>query len=181
MKPGESYYYLSILLDYPQDKAATLIAANAMAECLTAQRLATDVAPFVEYVKASSLGALQEEYVRTFDFNPLCAPYISHHLYGDNNKKSDFMISLKELYRQYDFTPRSCELPDHVATLFDCAAHLCAGDKGAARSRLISAYVSEGLAKMNSAAAAKDDLWWRYIIAAAVALSEADRQEVHHA
>lgn len=181
MKPGESYYYLSILFDYPWDKAAVQAAATGLAGLLAKQGLATDITPFVEYVTASSLGALQEEYVRTFDFNPLCAPYLSHHLYGDNNKKSDFMISLKELYRQHDFTPRTCELPDHVSILFDCAAQLCAMGNSDARRMLVRTFMSEGLDKMNSTAARNEDLQWRYAIAAAAAVSSGDCQEVHHA
>ena len=181
MKTGEMYHHLMVLFDYPQDKAALLEAAEFMTGYLKACDLETDLAPFVAYVAASRLGELQEEYVRTFDFNPLCAPYLSHHLYGDNNKKGDFMISLKEVYRQYGFTPRTCELPDHLAILFDCAAHLSAAGNSDACRRLVSTYVAEGLVKMNSVAAPKDDLHWRNPIAAAAALSTAACQEVHHA
>ncbi|BCS52457.1 nitrate reductase molybdenum cofactor assembly chaperone [Geobacter sp. SVR] len=181
MKPGESYRHLTILFDYPQDKVGLLASAEALAGCLAANHPQADIAPFVEYLRASELGELQEEYVRTFDFNPLCAPYLSHHLYGDNNKKGAFMIRLKELYRQHAFTPRTCELPDHVAILFDCAAHLVAKGEIDMCRDLVKTFVSEGLGTMHTAAADKDDLHWRYPIAAAVILSEAECREVHHA
>lgn len=181
MKPAESYRHLTLLFDYPRDKGALQAAAQSLADCMAANGVEMDLAPFVDYITATGLGELQEEYVRTFDFNPLCAPYLSHHLYGDNSRKGDFMIRLKELYRHYDFTPHTCELPDHVAILFDCAAHLTAAGSGDARTSLIATFVAEGLEKMNSAAAGKDDLHWRYPIAAAVALSAADCQEAHHA
>lgn len=181
MKPGEGYQHLATLFDYPRDRAALLAAAESLARCLAETGLDTDMAPFVAYVEASTLGGLQEEYVRTFDFNPLCAPYLSHHVHGDSLKKGEFMIRLKELYRTHGFFPKSCELPDHVAILFDCAAHLTAGGNGDARIKLVTTYAVEGLDRMNSAAAIKDDLEWRYPIAAAALLCAADSQEVHHA
>lgn len=181
MKPGESYYYLSILFDYPWDKEAIRTAAAGLSGLLAQQGLQSDISLFEEYVAASSLGALQEEYVRTFDFNPLCAPYLSHHLYGDHSKKSDFMISLKELYRRHDFTPRTCELPDHVSILFDCASQLCAMGNADARRMLVRSFIAEGLDKMNTTAARNGDLPWRHAIAAAAAASAGDCQEVHHA
>ena len=181
MKPGEGYRHLAILFDYPRDRGVVLDAAESLARCLAGTGLNADMAPFVAFVAASSLGALQEEYVGTFDFNPLCAPYLSHHVHGDTPKKGEFMIRLKELYRSHGFSPESCELPDHVAVLFACAAHLFAGGCDSARTELITAYVTEGLDKLNNAAASKDDLHWRYPIAAAALLCGAERQEVHHA
>ena len=181
MKPGEGYRHLAVLFDYPRDKGIVLDAAESLARCLAETGLDTDMSPFVTYVAASGLGALQEEYVRTFDFNPLCAPYLSHHVHGDTQKKGEFMIRLKELYRTHGFRTESCELPDHAAILFDCAASLFAGGDDAGRANLLAAYVTEGLGTMNSAAAMKDDLHWRYPIAAAAQLCAADRQEVHHA
>ncbi|HEX9079544.1 MAG TPA: nitrate reductase molybdenum cofactor assembly chaperone [Desulfuromonadaceae bacterium] len=181
MKPGENYRCLATLFDYPRDREVVRTAAENLARCLAEAGVDADMAPFIAFVSASGLGALQEEYVRTFDFNPLCAPYLSHHVHGDTPKKGEFMIRLKELYRRHGFTPEGNELPDHLAVLFACAAHLSASGSDADRAELISAYMAEGLGTMHNAAARKEDLYWRHPIAAAALLCGAGRQEVHHA
>jgi nitrate reductase delta subunit len=71
---------------------------------------------------APALAALSPEqreelYTATFDVTPACVPYVSIHLFGEENfKRAEFMAALLGRYRQAGF--ETCdELPDHVSVL----------------------------------------------------------------
>ena len=77
----------------------------------------------------SALAALtpdqrEELYTATFDVNPRCLPYLSIHLFGEENfKRGEFMAALHHQYETRGFD-RGRELPDHIGTLLRYAATL---------------------------------------------------------
>jgi nitrate reductase molybdenum cofactor assembly chaperone NarJ/NarW len=77
---------------------------------------------------ASCLAALSQEereelYTTTFDVTPACVPYVSIHLFGEENfKRGEFMAGLQARYQQTAFTTAG-ELPDHLSVLLRFAAH----------------------------------------------------------
>ena len=120
----ESYRGLSRLLDYPNDREGLLASYGSLASHLEQEGLPSPALPFASFVQGSTLAELQEDYVANFDFNPAAAPYLAHHLYGDNQKKGAFLIRVKQEFGRHDFTPEGCELPDHLAVLLSFLAHL---------------------------------------------------------
>lgn len=66
----------------------------------------------------------QELYTATFDVTPVCVPYVSIHLFGEENfKRGEFMAALHARYAQAGFDPRG-ELADHIAVLLRFAAQV---------------------------------------------------------
>ena len=59
----------------------------------------------------------EELYTSTFDVTPACVPYVSIHLFGEENfKRGEFMAALSARYASAGFDARG-ELPDHIAVL----------------------------------------------------------------
>jgi nitrate reductase delta subunit len=59
----------------------------------------------------------EESYLRAFDIAPLCVPYVSVHLFGEENyRRGEFMARLKEAYEKEGFDP-GLELTDHLSVL----------------------------------------------------------------
>ena len=66
----------------------------------------------------------RELYTRTFDLTPVCAPYLSVHLFGESSfQRAKLMTGLAELYASKGMTPKS-ELPDHIAVVLDALSSL---------------------------------------------------------
>ena len=65
---------------------------------------------FRAYAEATPLGELQEAYTLAFDLDslsqsePTCYPYVGHHLFEENHKRSALILGLRERYR--DAGPR---------------------------------------------------------------------------
>ncbi|HVZ24007.1 MAG TPA: molecular chaperone TorD family protein [Vicinamibacterales bacterium] len=106
------------LLEEPGDDRRTV--ASAVQEMLRedAPSAADLVGRFASAIDTQSLDALRELYASTFDLSPVCVPYASVHLFGDESfKRAGLMGALAEAYRDAGFEPGH-ELPDHVATMF---------------------------------------------------------------
>lgn len=59
----------------------------------------------------------EELFTATFDVTPACVPYVSIHLFGEENfKRGEFMAALSARYAAAGFDTRG-ELPDHLAML----------------------------------------------------------------
>lgn len=66
----------------------------------------------------------QELYTATFDVTPVCVPYVSIHLFGEENfKRGEFMAALHARYAQAGFNMRG-ELADHITVLLRFAAQV---------------------------------------------------------
>lgn len=75
-------------------------------------------------LEALSPDEREELYTATFDVNPRCVPYLSIHLFGEENfKRGEFMAALHRQYEMRGFDPGR-ELPDHIGVLLRYAAIL---------------------------------------------------------
>jgi nitrate reductase delta subunit len=63
-----------------------------------------------------SFTRLEEVYTDTFDLQPACYPYVGHHLFGQENRRGDFMAGLKKRYLACGFSAGR-ELPDNLAVI----------------------------------------------------------------
>jgi nitrate reductase assembly molybdenum cofactor insertion protein NarJ len=123
----------------PGDDAPAAAATRRIADLPTAEALRAlarlleypDAAtfPLLHFAEATRLVGLapmarEELYVGTFDVNPRCVPYVSIHLFGEENfKRGEFMAALRARYAEAGFDAAG-ELPDHVGTLLRFAADI---------------------------------------------------------
>ena len=163
--PEKLYATLARMLDYPQEKEGLLTALGVVQGYLAGGQSKCSLASYGEFVTASTLAEIQEEYVATFDFNPSVAPWLGHHLFGDNQKKGAYLIALKGEYGRNGYTPLGNELPDHLPLILRFLAHLaCRGDDGARRS-FIESFVLPGVGKLaDSFLTSRRDSPWRPVV-----------------
>jgi len=174
----ESYDGLARLLDYPEGKQGLLECYGTVAGYLSQSGIESPAAPFEELVRSSTLAELQEDYVAHFDFNPAAAPYLGHHLYGDNQKKGAYMIKVKQEFGRHDFDPAGNELPDHLAVLLSFLAHLARRGEDVFRRQFIEEMVMPGLDKLVASCAPRGASPWLTLVEAAGLLCSADCREV---
>jgi nitrate reductase delta subunit len=113
----KTFKALSLLLTYPEsDWLAALpemhaaLSDEADANGDAAQRLA----PLFDLLHESSLIALQENYVATFDRNPSHSLHLFEHIHGESRDRGGAMIDLLEEYWKHGFDASAAELPDYV-------------------------------------------------------------------
>lgn len=164
MMSADRYEALAGMLEYPIDKSALRMACETVATSLDNSEAKASLAFFGCFADASSLAELQEDYVATFDFNPATAPYLGHHLYGDNQKKGAYMIALKQQFARFGYAPAGNELPDHLSVLLGFLAHLCRQNNEADRQLVIADYLLPGMKRMTAAFADRQDSPWRVLI-----------------
>ena len=104
----------AVLLSYPDDHVAEQTAA-----CLAGMReICPEGAAFLEsfqrFVEISDSCRVEEAFTGTFDLQSLCHPYVGYQLCGESQQRTMFMLKLKEIYHQFDFT-QGHELPDHLS------------------------------------------------------------------
>jgi nitrate reductase delta subunit len=79
---------------------------------------------FADAIAEYSTENLEEAYTRTFDMAPICSPYISGHIYGDENfERGTLLTALSERYNQASFSTGG-ELPDHLAVIMRFAPNM---------------------------------------------------------
>ena len=72
---------------------------------------------FLRAIQPLSLAAWEELYTRTLDLNPLTAPYLGFHRWGESYARGDFMAKLNAAYRRWEVATDG-ELPDHLIPVF---------------------------------------------------------------
>ncbi len=71
---------------------------------------------FFSWLSQEKPERVEEIYTSAFDLQGMCCPYVGHHLFGDNYKRSQFMAQLNQGYHARGYSC-GCELPDHVAVI----------------------------------------------------------------
>lgn len=175
---ADSYHGLADLLDYPEDRERLVASFGALSAHLERIGVPSPAEPFASFLKHSTLSELQEDYVACFDFNPAAAPYLGHHLFGDNQKKGAYMIRVKQEYGRHDFAPQGVELPDHLAVLLGFLAHLSRRGEDAMRRSFIEELVLPGLKRLVEGQAKRASSPWLSLVEAAELLCSTDCKEV---
>lgn len=118
------------ILDYP----AAGVAAKAAQCAALLDRLAPEAAEllheFRSFAEDTPPGELEEIYSGFFDLNPVCHPYVGYQLFGENYKRSAFLLGLKERYRSEGFDADATELPDRLSIVLRFVAHRGGDDAG---------------------------------------------------
>ncbi|ADU67156.1 nitrate reductase molybdenum cofactor assembly chaperone [Desulfurispirillum indicum] len=116
MITAELYRCFSVLMRYPDLHMASVARQAAQAAAFLPQA-AQPLEFFCGVAEDSGVKVMQEAYTAAFDLQPLAAPYVGYHLFGDDARRGQFLIRLQEIYRQRGITPDPGELADHLATV----------------------------------------------------------------
>lgn len=117
------YPLLGRLLAYPDRDFPKLVSRFRQSLSEHASGLCEDLEEFERRTETLSVRELQECYTRFFDLSPTCVPYLSVHLFGEENlKRSRLMVALREKYEEWNFDPGD-ELPDHLSPVLRSAPH----------------------------------------------------------
>jgi nitrate reductase delta subunit len=107
----------SALLEYPDEgyrRRAQDFRCTVEASC---PRAGTLLEQFCQQIEKMPLSELEEVFTRTFDMAPICSPYISAHLYGDENyERGNLMAGLIDRYGETGFDYGK-EMPDHLSVI----------------------------------------------------------------
>lgn len=83
-----------------------------------------ELAAFQVVIASLPLVRVRELYTRTFDLSPVCVPYISVHLFGEESfQRARLMTGLATSYAEAGLTPER-ELPDHIGLFLTLAPHI---------------------------------------------------------
>jgi nitrate reductase assembly molybdenum cofactor insertion protein NarJ len=108
---------VAALLGYPTASLMTDVACAARELAGEHPEAAAALGRFVEIEGAHPLSTLEELYCRAFDLAPVCAPYVSVHLFGEEGwRRAELMAGLEGAYARIGFD-RGSELADHLAVL----------------------------------------------------------------
>lgn len=113
----KTFKVISMLLCYPESD--WLSALPELEEALASEAdfngdATTRLAPLLAQLRETSLIALQENYVATFDRNPSHSLHLFEHIHGESRDRGSAMIDLLQEYWKYDFDASASELPDYV-------------------------------------------------------------------
>ena len=105
---------LVILLTYPE--ADYLNQAERARAALAGEYppAARYLGEFFQAVGSFEIEQLQELFIQAFDLNPICALEVGWQLYGDEYKRGEFLVKMRQMLNRFDLPP-STELPDHMA------------------------------------------------------------------
>ena len=129
---NDSYAMIAHLLDYPGHDFLESITGSLR---LGPGAVESHLHAFLHQVEHLGIARLQEIYIETFDFHADTSPYIGHHLFGEEIRRSLFMAELRGRYRECGVVENS-ELPDHLANVLRFLGITEAGEE---RSELIHA------------------------------------------
>ena len=116
------------ILDYPAEGVAGKAAeCGALLRGVQPQAAAL-LESFRSFADEHPLGKLQEVYSGFFDLNSICHPYIGYQLFGENYKRSVFLVELKKSYRSEGFEPCASDLPDRLSIVLRFAAQSVGDD-----------------------------------------------------
>lgn len=133
-----------LLLCYPDKRlGAQTAACLAQLEQVDAEAAAA-LQTFHRFVETHDIRRIEEAFTGTFDLQSLCHPYVGYQLCGESQQRTMFMLKLREIYRQHDFTPAN-ELPDHLTEVLRFIGSI---DDPTCRLEIIRDGILPALAKM---------------------------------
>jgi nitrate reductase assembly molybdenum cofactor insertion protein NarJ len=78
--------------------------------------LLVNLDPFIHYIENTPMEFQQEYFVGTFDVQPLCCLDIGYILFGEDNRRGQFLANLKAEHRKAG-NDYGTELPDNLTAL----------------------------------------------------------------
>ncbi len=119
MIKSEIFPLLSKLLRFPSTETESWARECVVILTQHDESLAELIESFRSFIDREGLERLQDVYTYTFDLQPPCPPYIGHYIFGEDYRRSYFMVGLKEAFRRYGYSYDERELPDHLAVVLE--------------------------------------------------------------
>ncbi len=113
----ELFSSLALLLEYPTEETPSALEKCSILLTQRSEDLARKIGYVRDFVEREGLEKLRDVYTYTFDLTPACPPYVGHYIFGEDYRRSHFMVGLKEIYGRYRFSYDERELPDHISVL----------------------------------------------------------------
>lgn len=106
----------SELLSYPSDRSKAVAAGLNRQLAESDPEAAAVFVGFIDFLEQQRLPQIEEMFTSTFDLQALSDPYVGFQLCGESQARTLFLMKLKELYANQEF---SCgtELPDHLSVM----------------------------------------------------------------
>jgi nitrate reductase delta subunit len=117
------------ILDYPAPGLARKAAECAALIGAAQPEAAAMLDRFRGFAEETPLGKLQEFYSGFFDLNSICHPYVGYQLFGENYKRSSFLVGLKKAYRGEGFEADTTDIPDRLSIVLRYVAHSKGGEE----------------------------------------------------
>jgi len=117
------------ILDYPAPGLARKAAECAALIGAAQPEAAAMLDRFRGFAEETPLGKLQEFYSGFFDLNSICHPYVGYQLFGENYKRSSFLVGLKKAYRDEGFEADTTDIPDRLSIILRFVAHSKGGEE----------------------------------------------------
>ena len=117
------------ILDYPEPGLAQKAAECASLIGGAQPEAAALLESFHRFAQETPVGKLQEVYSGFFDLNSICHPYLGYQLFGENYKRSMFLIGLKKAYRAEGFEASDSDMPDRLSIVLRFIAQSKGGEE----------------------------------------------------
>jgi nitrate reductase delta subunit len=120
---ADTWQVVSLLLDYPDELLVSRVpmlrgVADALPE---AQR--APLTEMLDTLEHGDLGALQADYVDTFDVTRKCSLHLTYFTQGDTRRRGVALVEFKQAYRKAGVEFDSdAELPDHLCVVLEFGA-----------------------------------------------------------
>jgi nitrate reductase molybdenum cofactor assembly chaperone len=116
------YVHLAHLLHYPEEGYRRHF--ERLNSALNGQQgMEGMLEPFRSFVANSAFTELEELFTRTFDMNPPSCLEVGWHLYGEDYKRGELLVNMRQALAQYHL-PESEELPDHMSHCLQLLARM---------------------------------------------------------
>lgn len=107
---------LAKLFSYPADDYRHQIERCRDAVAETGLGAASHLTKFLGQVGGLGTESLQELFTQTFDLNPVCVLEVGWQLYGDEYRRGEFLVRMRQSLHEHSLQP-STELPDHLTVI----------------------------------------------------------------
>lgn len=114
---SQTFKVFSELLSYPSEDMQK--AADEMKEVIASEKLLSpkhlkEVEKFIDHIAQTDIYDLQEHYVDMFDRTRELSLHLFEHIHGESKSRGQALVSLGQLYEQYDIVSYTNELPDYL-------------------------------------------------------------------
>jgi nitrate reductase delta subunit len=162
-----AWQVVSLLLDYPTEELVGRVPMLESAVAELAPAVREPVQRFLGVVGSRELGALQRDYVETFDVTRRCCLYLTYFAHGDTRKRGLALVQFKQAYRRAGVELDTDELPDHLSVVLEFGA---TADVDVAW-KLLNDHRA-GIEMLRIALAGKDSPWHDVVLALVATLPE---------
>ena len=113
----KTFKILGLLLSYPKQELVNHlpeIEQVLKSEALLPKRSLKKVLAFCDYMKATDIFELQEDYVDLFDRGRAHCLHMFEHIHGESRDRGQAMVNLVESYAERGYYMQEGELPDYL-------------------------------------------------------------------